>query len=311
MVIKQQDSLKIFAPATVANVNCGFDALGFALEGIGDEMVFRKTTQLGIQITAITGATLPMNAKDNVAGIAANAMLKGIDADFGIAMEIHKKIRPSSGIGSSAASAAGAVFGINQFLENSLDHTSLTQYAMEGEAFASGNNHADNVAPCLYGGITLITSYTPLHIVSLPTPDQVYVGILHPHIKIATKEARAILPEKIPLTAAIKQAQYLSGFVTALYQNDKTLFERSINDALVTPYRKQLIPHFDVIQTIARSNECFAFGISGSGPSLFAFAHQKEHITQYLNAAQSFFTSKNLKVDAYSSKINSKGCYIL
>ncbi len=311
MTIEQKNSIRIFAPATVANVNCGFDALGFALEGIGDEMVFQKTTKPGVQITAITGADLPMNPEANVAGVAAMAMLKGIGADFGITMEIHKKIRSGSGIGSSAASAAGAVYGLNQFLENPLNNLELTQYAMEGEALASGNPHADNVAPCLYGGITLITGYHPLHIASLPIPDQVYVGILHPHIKIATKEARAILPEKIPLTEAIAQAQYLSGFVIALYQNDKALLEKSIQDVLITPYRKQLIPHFDTVKEIASEKQCFAFGISGSGPSLFAFAHQKEHIDNYLKASQIFYATKDLKVDTYSSKINPTGCAVI
>ena len=307
----QKDIIRIHAPATVANINCGFDTLGLALEGIGDTMVFKKTAQAGVKITAITGEKLPLATQDNVAGVAALAMLDAIDADFGVAIEIHKGIRCGSGIGSSAASAAGAVFGVNQFLESPLDNKQLTAFAMKGEVIASGQEHADNVAPCIYGGITLVTGYDPLHIVSLPVPDGLHIGILHPHITISTKAAREILPEKVPLKDAIKQSQYLSGFVTALYTKDKTLLAQSIKDVLIGPYRKQLLPHFEAIDAIAGTHGCFAFGISGSGPSLFAFAHNKEDIANYLRESKQLYTSQGLQVDAYASQINTDGCRIV
>lgn len=317
MSSKKQDShydentIRVFCPATVANVNCGFDSLGFSLEGIGDEMVFRKTKNHGVTITKITGETLPMEACNNVAGVAGNAMLEGIQADFGIEIEIHKKIRSGSGIGSSSASAAGAVYGINQFLEEPLSKLELTRYAMKGEALASGNEHADNVAPCVYGGTTLVTGYEPFKVIALPPMDTVFVGILHPHITIKTKEARQILPKKVLLKDAITQSQRLAGFVASLYEWDRQLFAESIKDVLVEPHRKQLIPHFDKVKAISEKNGCIAFGISGSGPSMFCFAFAKANIDQYLAESKALYKRNELDVDSYSSKISEKGCRVI
>ncbi len=304
-------AIRVFCPATVANVNCGFDSLGFALEGIGDEMVFRKTEGRVVTITEITGDTLPMEAHNNVAGVAGNAMLEGINANFGVEIEIHKKIRSGSGIGSSSASAAGAVYGINQFLEKPLSNLELTRYAMKGEALASGNEHADNVAPCIYGGTTLVTGYNPFKIVALPPMDTVYVGILHPHITIKTKEAREILPTHVPLKDAIAQSQHLAGFVASLYEWDKELFKESIKDVLVEPHRKQLIPHFDEIKAISQHNGCIAFGISGSGPSMFCLAFAKADIDQYLSESTALYERNGLQVDSYSSRISGEGCQVI
>lgn len=304
--------LKIFCPATVANVSCGFDALGFSLDGIGDEMVFHKVTSLGVTITNITGPDdLPIATKENVAGVAALAMLEGEKAGFGLEIEIHKKIRSGSGIGSSAASAAGAVYGVNQFLENPISNLEMTRYAMKGEAIASGTEHADNVAPCIYGGTTLITSYNPFHIVALPPMDGLFVGIIHPHIKISTKEARGILPAQVPLADALTQAQKLAGFVASLYEWDKTLFAESIKDVLVEPHRKALLPHFDKIKQLSKDNDCIAFGISGSGPSMFTFAFAKAHIDTFLQQANTFYKTQGLELDTYSTTVSGSGCRII
>lgn len=308
---KESKEVKVFCPATVANVNCGFDALGFALEGIGDEMIFRKTEELGVSITKITGDNLPMEAENNVAGVAGNALLDAVKPGFGVAIEIHKKIRSGSGIGSSSASAAGAVYGINQFLKEPLSKLELTQYAMKGEALASGNEHADNVAPCIYGGTTLVTGYNPLKVIALPPMETVYVGILHPHIQIKTKDARAILPKDVPLKDAITQAQHLAGFVASLYEWDKDLFAQSIKDVLVTPHRKQLIPHFDKVANLSVEHGGIAFGISGSGPSMFCLAFAKANIETFLAASVELYTSKGLEVDAYSSRISGSGCQVM
>lgn len=304
-------SIKIFCPATVANVNCGFDSLGFALEGIGDEMVFRKTASRGVIITKITGEHLPMEAENNVAGVAALAMLEAIDANFGVAIEINKGIRAGSGIGSSSASAAGAVYGINQFLDKPLTNLELTRYAMKGEALASGHEHADNVAPCIYGGTTLITGYDPFKIIALPPISTIYVGILHPHITIKTKEARKMLPKMVPLKDAITHSQRLAGFVASVYEWDKDLFVESIKDILVEPHRKQHIPHFDQIRTISEAHTCSAFGISGSGPSMFCLAFSKEAIDAYLEESMALYSKNGLQVDSYSSKISGEGCRVL
>ena len=308
---EESKEIKVFCPATVANVNCGFDALGFALEGIGDEMVFRKTKELGVSITKITGDTLPMEAENNVAGVAGNALLDAVKPGFGVAIEIHKKIRSGSGIGSSSASAAGAVFGINQLLKEPLSKLELTRFAMKGEALASGNEHADNVAPCIYGGTTLVSGYDPLKIIALPPMGTIYVGILHPHIQIKTKDARAILPKVVPLKDAITQAQNLAAFVASLYEWDRELFANSIKDVLVTPHRKQLIPHFDKVADLSVEHGGIAFGISGSGPSMFCLAFAKANIETFLAASVELYTSEGLKVDAYSSKISGSGCQVM
>ncbi len=305
------EKVRVFCPATVANVNCGFDTLGFALEGIGDEMEFRKTDSRGVKITEIIGADLPLEASQNVASVAGNAMLEAIDANFGVEIKIFKNIRPGSGIGSSSASAAGAVYGINQFLENPLSNLELTRFAMKGEAVASGNEHADNVAPCIYGGTTLITGYNPFRIIALPPLDTIYVGILHPHITIKTKEAREILPELVPLKDAIMQSQKLAGLVASLYEWDKELFAQSLKDVLIEPHRKQLIPHFEAIRQISLDTNCAAFGISGSGPSMFCLAFAKANIDTFLKESKLLFQKHNLEVDTYASLISHKGCYSL
>ena len=307
-----KEEVRIFAPATVANVNCGFDALGFALNGIGDEMVIKKTKSKEVIISTITGPDqLPIKATENVAGVAAIAMLEGEQLDFGVCIEIYKKIRCGSGIGSSAASAAGVVFGINQLLDQPISNLALTRYAMKGEALASGNEHADNVAPCIFGGITLVTGYSPFNVLKLPTLSNLHVGIIHPYIKISTKESREILPKNVPLQHAIKQAQNLASFVASLYEWNKNLFAQSLNDVLVEPHRKNLMPHFDRIKKLSVDNNCIAFGISGSGPSMFAFALKKEDIDSYLVQASTFYASQNLQVDTHSSTITANGCSII
>ena len=195
--------VRVFCPATIANLNCGFDVMGLCLENIGDEMTFRKTSTKGIQITKITGADLPYEVSKNVAGVAALAVIENRDIDFGIAIEIHKKIKAGSGIGSSSASAAGAVFGVNELLGKPFTKPELIEFAMKGEALASGSEHADNVAPCLLGGFTLVRGYHPLDVIKITSPEKIYAVVLHPHIEVKTVDARAVLEPSIPFHKAI------------------------------------------------------------------------------------------------------------
>ncbi len=303
--------IRIFSPATVANVNCGFDVLGFALEGLGDEMVLRKVSKKGIHITAITGADLPLDSKENVVGVAGQAMLDHLDLDFGFEVEIHKKIRLGSGVGSSAASAAGIVFGINQFLDKPLSNLELSALGMKGEAIASGNEHADNVAPCLYGGFTLITGYSPLNIVALPFPEDLYVTIIHPHITIKTKEARELLPKTVCLKDSIEQSGNLAGLVAGLYTSDYALIGSSTRDVIIEPHRKALLPHFDLLKGTALSNGGLAFGISGSGPSMFTLCRGKENAERVKKELLEVLDSKSMETDSYVSKIAVSGNRIL
>jgi len=303
--------IRVFSPATVANVNCGFDVLGFALDGLGDEMVIRKVPEKGIRITEITGADLPYETKENVVGVAGLAMVEALDLDYGFEVEIHKKIRLGSGVGSSAASASGIVFGINQFLEEPLSNLELTEFGMKGEAVASGNEQADNVAPCLYGGFTLITGYEPLKIVSVPVPEELYVTIIHPHITIKTKEAREILPKEVSLKNAIKQTGNLAGLIAGLYTKDYDLIAMSTQDVLVEPYRKNLIPDFDYYRDTALKNGGLSFGISGSGPSMFTLSKGLQNAGAVEFALKKALKEKNMLSDSYVSPVSKHGNRIL
>ena len=303
--------IRVFSPATVANVNCGFDVLGFALDGLGDEMVIRKVPEKGIKITEITGAELPFEAKENVVGVAGLAMVEALALDYGFEVEIHKKIRLGSGVGSSAASASGIVFGINQFLDEPLSNLELTEFGMKGEAAASGNEHADNVAPCLYGGFTLITGYEPLKIVSVPVLEELYVTIIHPHITIKTKEAREILPKEVSLKNAIKQTGNLAGLIAGLYTKDYDLIASSATDVLVEPYRKNLIPDFDFYRETALKNGGIAFGISGSGPSMFTLSKGLQNAGAVEFALKKALKEKNMRSDSYVSPVSKHGNRIL
>jgi len=303
--------IKIFSPATVANVNCGFDTLGFALHDIGDEMILRKIPERGIKIVNITGADLPLETSKNVAGVAGLALLEHLNLDYGFEIEIKKNLRIGGGLGSSAASAAGVVFGINQFLKNPLSLEELTYYGMKGEAVASGNEHADNLAPSIFGGFTLITSYNPFHVVQLPLPSDLYVTIIQPHIEVKTKDAREILPEKVLLKDAIEQSGNLAGFISGLYTEDYKLLAESLKDVLVEPYRKSLIPLFKQAKDQAIKNNSLGFGISGSGPSMFALCKGEETAKNVQKALNKVYNDSEININSYVSKISDVGCKII
>ncbi|GHC63715.1 homoserine kinase [Ulvibacter litoralis] len=303
--------IRVFSPATVANVNCGFDLLGFALEGIGDEILLRKVPQQGIKIVRIEGAELPLEASKNVAGVAGMALLEHIKADYGFEIEIKKGIPLGSGIGGSAASAAAVVFGINQFLETPFSLQELAYFGMKGEAVASGNEHADNVAPAIFGGFTLIPSYNPFTIVSIPVPANLYVTIIHPHIEIKTKEARQLLPKNITLQDSITQSGNLAGLVAALYTSDYKLLQNSLHDVLVEPHRKALLPLFDTAKEIALTNSALGFGISGSGPSMFSLCNGKASAEKVEKALSTLYKEQHITIDSHISKVSTVGSKII
>ena len=246
------DEIKIFAPASVANVSCGFDVLGFCLEPVGDEMIIRKTASPGLKITKIEGQDLPLDVKKNVAGVAAEALLKEHPVTHGFEIEIYKKIKAGSGIGSSAASAAGAVFGINQLLDSPFTHHELINFAMQGEGLASGSAHADNVAPVLLGGITLVRTIDPIDVIQLPTPKELTAVILHPMIELKTMHAREIIKKNVTMEKAIQQWGNLGAFVSALFNEDYDLMSRSLKDEIVEPMRSLLIPEFESLKKASK-----------------------------------------------------------
>ena len=305
------DEIKIFSPATVANVSCGFDVLGFCLDKVGDEMIIRRTAKKGVYITKIEGYDLPFESKKNVAGVSALALYHDAKPNFGFEIEIYKKIKPGSGIGSSSASAAGSVFAINELLGKPYNKTELTNFAMKGEALASGSEHADNIAPAIFGGFTLVKSTNPLEILELPTPDDLFTTIINPQIEVKTSEARAILPKNIPLKDAITQWSNVGSLVHALHTSDYHLLSKSLEDVIVEPHRSQLIPFFDGVKYAALTHGALGCGISGSGPSIFALNKGMEIANQIEHAMIEVYSKTGIEFYTFTSKINTKGIKIM
>ena len=306
-----KNTIKIFSPATVANVSCGFDVLGFCLDSIGDEMIVRKVDKKGILITKIEGYDLPFEADKNVAGVSALALLKEANPDCGFEIEIYKHIKPGSGIGSSSASASGSVFAINELLGKPFNKTQLTYFAMQGEKLASQSEHADNVAPGIFGGFTLVKSLKPLEILEIPTPDDLYASVIHPQIEIKTAEARAILPKKIPMQDAIKQWANVGSLIHGLHTSNYELISRSLQDVVVEPYRSKLIPHFNKVKSEVLINGALGSGISGSGPSIFALSKGIETAKKVASAMKNVYSETNIGFETYVSKINVEGIRIV
>ena len=306
-----QSEIKVFCPATVANVSCGFDVLGVALDSVGDEMVVRKVPQKGIKITKLTGQDLPKETLNNVAGVAGNAFLLASDYDGGFEIEIDKRIKPGSGIGSSAASSAGAVWAMNQLLGNPFGKTDLVKFAMEGERLASDVAHADNVAPALFGGFTLVRSYSPLDIIAIPAPTELYVTVIHPQIEIKTSDSRKILKTTISMETGIKQWGNVGGLVAGLFKQDYELIGRSLEDHIVEPIRSILIPGFDEVKKVSLDAGALGSGISGSGPSIFAFSKGNDTAIKVGNAMKTVYDKIGIAYEIHISKINMEGVKLI
>lgn len=305
------EEIKLFAPATIANVSCGFDVLGLCLDNVGDEMIIRKTNEKCVKITKIIGQNLPLESEKNVAGIAVMAMLKQLNSDAGFEIEIYKNIKPGSGIGSSAASAAGAVFGVNTLLGNPFTLKELIPFAMEGERLASGTAHADNVAPALLGGFTLVRSYNPLDIIKIEAPKELYATVIHPQIEVKTSDARSVLKQTVSLKQTVTQLGNLGGLISGLYTDDYELIGRSLHDEIVEPYRSILIPEFENAKNAAIEAGALGSGISGSGPSIFALSKTKETAEKVGQAMASVYQNIEIDFDIHVSKINANGIKVV
>lgn len=303
--------LKIFCPATIANISCGFDVLGVALESVGDMMIVRKVDKKGISITKLTGQDLPTETHLNVAGVAGLALLAEGDYEGGFEIEIHKKIKAGSGIGSSAASSAGAVWAMNELLDRKFSKLQLVKFAMEGERLASGVAHADNVAPALFGGFTLVRSYDPLDIVPIPSPAQLWATVIHPQIEVRTSDSRKILKTNITLADGIKQWGNVGGLVAGLFTEDYDLIGRSLIDYIVEPIRSILIPGFDKVKSVAMEAGALGSGISGSGPSIFAFSKGEHTANEVAGAMKEVYNKIGIDYDVHVSKVNDEGVKML
>ena len=303
--------IKIFSPATVANVSCGFDSLGFAVDAVGDEMTFTKTTEKGVKITKITGANLTYNIDENAASAVVKKMLNTANVDFGIALTIHKGFSPGSGLGSSAASAAGAAFGANQLLGNIYSKLELTKFAMFGEEVACGSAIADNVAAAIYGGFILVRSYEPLEIIKLPVPSELRVVAIHPQIVVKTKDAREVLPTKIALKDAVTQWANVGGLISGLYTDNYKLISNSLVDIIAEPARKPLIPFFDDVKISATKGGALGAGISGSGPTIFALCKGDEIAKAVYKSVEESYKNTGIDFEMFISKINPEGIRII
>ncbi len=308
--------VRVFAPATVANVAVGFDILGFAINRPGDEIVARRNDHFsGVRITSITGTgnkVLPTKVEQNTAGMAALRLLQHLGrTEVGIELEIHKKMPFGSGLGSSAASAAGAAVAVNALLGSPLSRESLLYFTVLGEEVADGSFHADNVAPCLVGGITLIRSNDSLDVHHLPVPPNLAVAVVHPEIEILTRDARAVLSDTVLLKTAVLQMGSLASFITALYTNDLPLLGRSLKDHIVEPQRKQLITGFDAVQEAALQRGALGCSISGAGPSIFALCDSGYVAQSVGQGMQAAFQDHGIDSQLYVSPINQRGVEIL
>lgn len=306
--IRNMDSVRVHAPATVSNVVCGFDCLGFALAEPFDEIVVRKIDEPVIRISHNDDFGLPTDPAQNVAGVALRSMLGAINADFGFEVEITKNIKPGSGIGSSSASSCGAVVAANNLLGERFTKLELANFAMEGEKLASGARHADNVAPCIFGGFTLVRSADPLDIVSLKFPP-LFATVIHPQIEIKTADARAILPKQVPLADAIKQWSNLGSLVAALAAGDLELLARSMEDFVVEPVRKALIPKFDEVKEASLAAGALGGGISGSGPSMFMLSRSQEDAERISAAMADVYSKITIEFNVFVSGIEHSGVF--
>jgi homoserine kinase len=303
--------IKIFSPATVANISCGFDILGLCLDTVGDEMVVREVAEKGVKITHIIGQELPFETKNNVAGVAALALLENIETSVGFEIEIYKNIKPGSGIGSSAASAAGAVFAINELLGRPFSANELISFAMQGEKLASGSAHADNVSPALLGGFTLVRSYEPLEVLKIDAPKELYVTIIHPQIELKTSASRAVLKNQVSLNKMVKQMGNFGGLISGLYTSNYDLISRSLHDEIIEPNRSVLIPEFNQVKKSALNTGALGAGISGSGPSIFALCRGKDIATKVGGVMSEIYDKIHIEYDIHVSKINQQGVRVL
>ncbi|MDM7922715.1 MAG: homoserine kinase [Pyrinomonadaceae bacterium] len=302
--------ITVRSPATVSNVVCGFDCLGFALESPYDEITVRISPEPGIRIVNNDDFGLPTDPALNVAGVALRALADDAGVGHGFEMVSSKRIKPGSGVGSSAASACGAVVAANELLGGRYSRKELVHFAMAGEELASGSRHADNVAPCIFGGFVLVRSVDPLDVVPLDCPP-LWAAVIHPQIEIKTSEARALLPKDVPLRSAVRNWSNLGAFVVALEKGDTKLMSRSMVDEIVEPVRGTLIPGFEQVRAASLAAGAIGGGISGSGPSMFMLCETRESAVAVRDAMDAVFLETGIDFNTYVSPIEPNGVRVV
>ena len=300
--------IKVRATSSVANVSCGFDCIGYSIGEPSDDLTIETKDKPGIKIviSGLKAGSIPTAAENNTAGKAILSLLDSLDINQGFNVHIEKGIPPGSGLGSSAASAAAAVVGVNKLLGNPLKLKELLVHGMAGEAVAANGLHADNIAPALFGGIILILSLDPLDILQLPVPENLFSTAVLPDFVINTRDARNMLPNQVPLKTAVEQARNLAGFTLGLHEGDFDLLGRSMVDLFAEPIRAELIPGYHIVKKVAMDTGAIGCGISGSGPALFALSDSKEMAKKVGSAMVEAFKKNGLNSIAYSSSIHKK-----
>ena len=305
------DTIKVFSPGSVTNLSCGYDILGFCLDKVGDTIIVKKIPEQGLRISSIDKYDLPLSIDENVAGIAAKAMINEVKISHGLDIKIEKGIKPGSGIGSSAASSAGTVFAINKIIGSPFSNKELIRFAMEGEKYVSGSYHADNVSPILLGGITLVRSVKDLDIIKLPNPKDLIATIIRPEIEIKTSDSRKVVKSKVTIDKMVRQSANLAAFISSLYTEDYDLMSNSIVDEIIEPDRALLIPEYYNIKQISLGAGAIACGISGSGPAIFSLSKSDKVANDILDKMSSHFDSVNINYNGFVSKINSEGVKVI
>ena len=308
-----REVVKVWAPASVANVAVGYDILGFAIDGPGDEVLVRRGKEKGLKIVEITGAKgkLTLDPEKNTAGYSALRLLEHLGAsDEPLEMTIRKKMPFGSGLGSSAASAVGGVFAVNELLRTGLTKREILKFAVEGEQIADGAWHADNVAPSLLGGMVLIRDNESLDVHKLYIPKGLQAVVIYPHVEVLTKDSRNILKPTVELEQHIHQSGNLGGFLIGMYNSDFDLIQRSLEDLIIEPQRASLIPGFFEMKQIALDQGALGFSISGAGPSMFALCNNSLVAENIVEEAIKLYSAKKLKIQTFLSPINNEGAYL-
>ena len=299
-------TVTVQSPGTIANLVCGFDILGLALHQPYDCLTLRLIDRPEVTIWNKDDFGLPVDPARNVSGVVLLSIMENLNNGIGFELISEKKIKPGSGIGSSAASAAGAAMAANMLLGNIYSKEDLVQFAMNGEKLASGVKHGDNIAPCIFGGITLVRSIFPLDIVSIPAPE-LFVTVVHPQIEVKTADARQILKKEILLKNAIRQWGNVAGLVAGFFKNDHALISRSLEDVVIEPLRSILIPGFDEVKQLSKAAGSLGGGISGSGPSIFMLSATQQVANEVANLMSEVYTRLGIDFHTYVTTINPRG----
>lgn len=305
---------RAFAPATVSNVACGFDVLGFAVEGPGDLVSAEPREEKGVVISALEGdgGRLPREVERNTAGVAARSLLELAGMSHrGVSLHIEKRMPLASGLGSSAASAVAAAFAVDALFHLGCGREELLRCALEGEKMACGSAHADNAAPCLYGGFVLVRSSEELDIVELPVPEGLCCALVRPHVAVETRGARAVLGESVSLGAAVRQCGNLAALVAALFRADLDLIARSLEDHIAEPKRAHLVPGFRAVQQAALAAGALGSSLSGSGPSIFALCASFSEAEAVAGAMMAALDEIGVAADRLVSPVGTRGAHLL